>query len=122
MYMAVDRQQPGMNWGAFGEWITRKQETLRISDRELSRRTGISPTHIGDLKKGLSGTKQNKVVSIAQALHAQESEAFQVLGVEKPELTPEEVEILNTMRNVPHERKWEFVQIVKATGSALSCQ
>jgi len=73
---------------SFGEWLRQKIIEKRLSNAELARRTGLSPTHIGNLvrnhspntKDGTGRPSQNAVRSIAKALDVSLDEARLAAG------------------------------------------
>ena len=64
----------------FGKWIEEKQFVAfpRITDVELSRRVGISRQQINKIKRGVSGTKRDVIILIAQALNGDTEEALRL--------------------------------------------
>jgi transcriptional regulator with XRE-family HTH domain len=108
------------DWVRFGQWIARKQAALNISDRELARRTGLSATHIGKLRAGETGTKDETIVKIAHALHVTPEEAYEVMKPPITNITSEEAELLTILRDVPSRRRSDFLRIAKVTSQALA--
>lgn len=109
-----------VDWAAFGKWVAQKQDELRISDRELARRSKISATHIGYIKRGLTTLRHDRLTALIEALGGTESEARMALQIEKPELTEEERELLQTYRRVSEHDRSRFLGIAKAAGHAFS--
>lgn len=119
MIMTTD-PRIGPDWARFGEWVARKQDALGLSDRELARRTGLSATHIGKIRKGQTGTKDDAIDRIAIALHATPEEARKTLIRPVAELIPEEAEMLAILHNVPVPEWPRFLTVTKATGQAFT--
>lgn len=74
----------------FGQWVQDKHNEMkpRPSDRELARAIGISPTHLGTVKRGETGVKHDTVERIAVAFGASVQEACEkAFGLSEP--TPE---------------------------------
>jgi len=109
-----------VDWAAFGKWVALKQAELRISDRELARRSKISATHIGFIKRGMTALRHDRLTALIEALGSNESEARMALQIEKPELTDEERELLQTYRRVSEHDRSKFLGIAKAAGQAFS--
>jgi plasmid maintenance system antidote protein VapI len=114
----MELNNPMLDWKAFGRWLDGNKGTL--SNREIARRVGLSPTQVGNIIAGTSRTGTEMVVSLAQAIGRQQSEAFMVLGAEKPTMSMEEVELLSALRSVPPARKAEFVGLTKAHAQILA--
>jgi len=72
----------------FAEWLMRKKKERKLSLRELSRRTGISYSHIHRLSQGLCKPTINTILKIAEALGAKEEALRLFLGLEPAEPEP----------------------------------
>lgn len=113
----MELNNPLLDWVGFGLWLDENKGAM--SNRELGRRVGLSPTQIGNILAATSRTTTDKIVKLAQAIGKSEREAFMVLGAEKPTMSKDEVELISAYRSVVPSRRQELVEITKATARVL---
>lgn len=118
--MPTERSSAIVDWVEFGKWVADMQDQLDISDRELGRRSGISATHIGMVKKGTTGLGDKKFTALVHALGTTEAIAKRSMQLTRPDLTPEEREVLQVMNRIPPARRSEAVGLFKAHAQILS--
>lgn len=114
----MELNNPLLDWTSFGLWLDECKGAM--SNRELGRRVGLSPSQIGNILAATSKTKIEMVGALARAVGKTEREAFMILGAEKPTMSQEEVELISTYRSVPEEERHRFLSVVKATGQVFA--
>ena len=109
-----ERASAIVDWAEFGKWIAREQARTGYSDRELARLSGMSATHIGMVKKGQTALGDERFESLVQALGLTIADAKRAIQLQRPELSPEEREVLDLMHRAPQHDKRRIVSIVRA--------
>lgn len=68
---------------AFGEWFAQQQDLMipRLTDRRLARLINMSPTQVGNLKRGTTGIKPETAVKIANTFRVPPNEVFSLAGL-----------------------------------------
>ena len=75
---------------AFGQRLRKRRTERGISQDELADRTGIHPTAIGRLERGLREPRLKTILRLAEGLGLQPGKLLDYLGERR--LTPEEFE------------------------------
>lgn len=116
--MASQDAATDSRWKAFGAWITERQGSL--SDRELGRRVKLSPTQIGAIKRGESGTKPDKIILIAHALGATEQEAYAALGMSAGAgMSAQMLEMAMLLNGLAEKQQRALINITRAGREAI---
>lgn len=71
-------------WKNFGRWMRETREAKRLSQEGLARRIGIDRQQVYRLEGGLSGTRRETVLKIAEALEQSPAEALNMAGFAIP--------------------------------------
>ncbi len=110
----------------FGEWLRKKLPESNISNAELARRVGVSPTHIGNLIRDYSPNKrtpgpsrpsEDVVEAIAKALNQPVDEARRAAGY-----SSDDDGLFSGLEKLSPERQKLAKQTIRALIDSLAAQ
>lgn len=116
------------HWKSFGQLVSDTQDSIkpRPSDRQLAKTAGMSPQHLGLIKKGLTGTTKEKIISIAQALHADPGIFLESYGFKDPEGRDPDAELARFLQHleqqIPEKIRPQFRRLVKRQAEVLASE
>lgn len=90
-------------WKDFGAWIKEKRDAAKLSQDGAARRAGIDRQQWYRIENGLSGTRRDTVIRMAQAVSTNVNEALERAGFAgevtsaKPQTLAELIETLERM-------------------------
>jgi len=98
------------------DWLATQLETRGWSQRELSRRSGISPTQISDIISGKANPGADSSIAIARALGEPPEKLLRLAGIlpALPPAVPEEREALAILRTLGAQARAYALAILRA--------
>jgi transcriptional regulator with XRE-family HTH domain len=83
--IGTHKPMPQNIWKDFGSWIKGKRDKANLSQDGAARRAEIDRQQWYRIENGLSGTRRETVIRMAQAVSADPNEALQLAGFASPE-------------------------------------
>lgn len=99
----------------FGEWLKKQIETKKISQKELSQMSGVTPAQISRIIGGTRGVGPDALMGISRALKLPPDLVFQKAGLLPPKTddTPLERTILALVKSLPENEQATFLAMLE---------
>ena len=99
----------------FGEWLKQQIEIKRISQKELSQKSGVTPAQISRIIGGTRGVGPDALMGIARALKLPNETVFRAAGLlpAVDELDAMIEEIIETTRHMSREEQREVLTYIR---------
>lgn len=102
-------------------WLRKKIEKAGITQAELARRSGISPTHITKVLNGERGLGEQSLLAIAKALHIPPENIYREAGLlpPVPKADEQQEELIYLFNQLPDQEKRSLLRFIRATLDAI---